>query len=97
MDMGMEMEVLTPTMQHGEEADRCTQMLGFGYCNAKCNPKIPFAYIHECMYNIVHIAAHDVTPPEVEEVFAGEVIVLELREKTEKTVRSAQAESPKAG
>src|SRR5215471_20706877 len=28
MNMGMEMEVLTPTVKHGEEADRRTQMLG---------------------------------------------------------------------
>ena len=32
MDMRMEMEVLTPTVKHGEEADRRTQMLGI-CCN----------------------------------------------------------------
>jgi hypothetical protein len=32
MDMRMEMEVLTPTMKHGKEADRRTQMLGI-CCN----------------------------------------------------------------
>jgi len=32
MNMGMKMEVLTPTVKHGEEADRRTQMLGI-CCN----------------------------------------------------------------